>query len=66
MLRKLLPHICLDISVIFLVLWVLDRFNGAMHFLSRDVFKIPFGIFLVLVFILSVQSIARQRKDDRQ
>lgn len=66
MLKKLLPHVCMDVSVIFLVLWALDRVNGAMHFLSRDIFKIPFGIFLVLVFILSVQTIARQRKDDRQ
>ena len=40
--------------MIFLVLWVLDRVNGTMHFLSRDVFKIPFLIFLILVIIESV------------
>ena len=52
--KRILPHICLDVAVIFLVLWVLDRVNGTMHFLSRDVFKIPFLIFLILVIIESV------------
>lgn len=63
MFKKLLPHICLDTAVIFLVLWVLDRVNEAMHFLSRDVFKIPFMIFLVLVIIESVILIVCQRRE---
>ena len=62
MFKKLLPHICLDVAVIFLVLWVLDRVNGVMHFLSRDVFKIPLLIFLVLVIIESVVLIVCQRR----
>ena len=60
--KRILPHICLDIAVIFIVLWVLDRVNGAMQFLSRDVFKIPFLIFLILVIAESVVLIARQRR----
>ena len=60
--KKILPHICLDVAVIFLVLWVLDRVNGAMQFLSRDVFKIPFLVFLILVIIESVILISRQRR----
>ena len=52
--KKILPHICLDVAVIFLVLWVIDRVNSAMQFLSRDVFKIPFLVFLILVIIESV------------
>ncbi len=63
MFKKLLPHICLDTAVIFLVLFVLDRVNEAMHFLSRDVFKIPFAVFLVLVVIESVLLIVCQRKE---
>ena len=60
--KKLLPHVCMDLAVIFLVLWTLDRVNEAMHFLSRDVFKIPLGIFLVLVIAESVIMIVKQRK----
>ena len=60
--KKILPHICIDVAVIFLVLWVIDRVNGAMQFLSRDVFKIPFLIFLILVIAESVMLIVCQRR----
>ena len=63
MFKRILPHICLDMAVIFMVLWVIDRVNGAMNMLGRDVFKFPFGVFLVLVFIESVLWIADQRKE---
>ena len=62
MFKKILPHLCLDTAVVFLVLFVLDRVNEAMHFLSRDVFKIPFAIFLVLVIVESVILIIDQRR----
>ena len=61
--KKILPHICVDLAVIFLVLWVIDRVNGAMNMLGRDVFKIPFAVFLVLVIILSVYCIIDQRRE---
>jgi hypothetical protein len=62
-LKKILPHICLDMAVIFLVLWVIDRFNGAMNMLGRDTFKIPFAVFLVLVLIQSLVMIVKQRRE---
>ncbi len=61
MFKKMLPHLCIDMAVIFLVLWVIDRFNSAMHMLGRDTFKIPFVIFLVLVIAESVLLIIYQR-----
>ena len=64
MIKRILPHACLVLSVIFMTLWVLDRVNAAMHFLSRDVFKIPFFVFLILVLILSVSEIVRQFRED--
>ena len=63
MLKRILPHICIDVAVIFITLWVLDRFNGAMQFLSRDIFKIPFFIFLLLVIIESILLIIYQRAE---
>lgn len=63
MLKKILPHICLDMAVIFLVLWVIDRFNGAMNMLGRDTFKIPLVVFLVLVLIQSLVMIVKQRRE---
>lgn len=64
--KRLLPHICIDMALIFLTLWVIDRINPMMHMLSRDVFKIPLLIFLVLVIIQSVRDIARQRAAARR
>ena len=63
MFKKILPHLCLDMAVIFMVLWAIDRVNGAMIMLGRDVFKIPFFVFLVLVVILSVVRIIDDRKE---
>ena len=59
--KRILPHICLDLAVIFVVLWIVDRINGPMNMLGRDVFKIPLLIFLLLVIVESVLWITEQR-----
>lgn len=63
--KRLFPHICMDLSFIFLTLCVLDQFNPAMHFLSRNIFKIPLMIYLLLVIVQSVQAIAANRKKQK-
>ncbi len=63
MMRRLLPHITLDMAVIFLVLWVVDRVNAPMNMLGRDVFKIPLIVFLLLVIAQSVLWIMEQRRE---
>ena len=63
MLERILPHICLDTAVVFMVLWVIDRVNPAMNMLGRDVLNLPFGVFVLLVFTESVVLIVRQRKE---
>ena len=60
--KRILPHICLDLAVIFLVLWIIDRINGPMNMLGRDVFKIPLLVFLLLVIVESVLWSRDQRK----
>ena len=60
--KRILPHICLDLAVIFLVLWIIDRINGPMNMLGRDVFKIPLLAFLLLVIEESVLWIRDQRR----
>ena len=41
MFKRILPHICLDMAVIFIILWIMDRYM--LQILSRDTFKIPLG-----------------------
>lgn len=62
MFKRILPHICIDIAVIFIILWIMDRFC-VLQLLSRDTFKIPFLVFLVLVIAESILLIIFQRKE---
>ena len=61
MFKRILPHICLDMAVIFIILWIMDRFM--IQILSRETFKIPLLVFLLLVIIESVVLIVSQRKE---
>lgn len=64
--KKIFPHICMDLSFIFLTLCVLDQINPPMHFLSRNIFKIPLMIYLILVIGQSIAAIAANRRAQRR
>ena len=54
MFKKLLPHITVAISLIFIVLLIIDMFvNDAMAFINNDIFKWLCLIFCVLVIVVS-------------
>jgi hypothetical protein len=48
MFKRVIPHICLIISVMMLVLFTIDRVNESMNFIGNDIFDI-----LLLLFCLS-------------
>ena len=50
MLRKVLPHAAIIISVVYFVFFFIDRVNSAMAFIDNDMTK-------VLLFVLGVISI---------
>lgn len=50
MLRKVLPHAAIIISVMYFVFFFIDRVNSAMAFIDNDMTK-------VLLFVLGVISI---------
>ena len=50
MLRKLLPHAAIIISLMYFVFFMIDRVNSAMAFIDNDITK-------VLIFALGVISI---------
>ncbi len=56
----------MDLSFIFLTLCVLDQINPPMHFLSRNIFKIPLMIYLILVIGQSIAAIAANRRAQRR
>ena len=62
MFKRILPHICIDMAAIFLIIWIMDRFC-VLQLLSRETFKIPFLIFIVLVTVESILLIIHQRRE---
>ncbi len=62
MFKKILPHICIIISVMMLVFYVIDRFNSAMNFIDNDIFKTLLLIYIVVAIASSVYLIADNRR----
>ncbi len=53
MLKKLLPHICLILSLMMLTFFVVDIFNPGMNFVGNDIFKALLLIYGVATAVLS-------------
>jgi len=62
MLRKILPHICIIISLMMLTLYVIDRINSAMNFIDNDYFKFLLLIYCLAVIPTSIYLIADNRR----
>ena len=65
MIKRALPHLCLVISIMMLVFYVIDLFNSAMHFIGNQVFNTLLLIYSLLVMIASVWTIADHRRGKR-
>ncbi len=61
MARKMLPHICIIISLMLLTLLVIDRLNRAMNFIDNDLFKGLLLIYIIAVLMLSCRLVSRNR-----
>jgi len=60
LLKKLLPHICIILSLVTLTFLVLDQFNPT--FFGKAFFHVELLIYGVFVLILSATVVARNRK----
>ena len=61
MVKKILPHICIVLSLAMLTFLIADQFNSAMAFINNQGTKIIMMIFSVLVLLLSLIIIADDR-----
>lgn len=62
MLRKILPHVAIVISVVYFVLFSIDRVNTAMGFISNDITK----WLLVILGAVSIWNAVLIVRDDRR
>jgi len=65
MLRKLLPHLCIILSLMMLTFIVIDRVNRAMNFIDNDIFKGLLLIYSIAVIMTSIFLIADNRRRRR-
>ena len=62
MLKKILPHLCIIISLMMLTFFVIDQFNSAMAFINNDITKWLLAVYCVLVIATSIYLIADNRR----
>jgi hypothetical protein len=62
MLKKVIPHICVILSLIMLTFFVVDKFNPGMNFVGNEAFKVLLAIYGVAVLIGSAYLIAYNRR----
>ncbi len=67
------PNLTLVFSLLFIVFWILDRFNPVMGFISGSMSKMLMIVFFSLVFVGSIVTIVldalglrRARRDERE
>ncbi|MGI5849976.1 MAG: hypothetical protein ACOX8Q_07925 [Christensenellales bacterium] len=63
MLRKLIPHICIILSLMMLTFFVVDKFNPGMNFVGNEVFKILLLIYGIATIISSAYLIYCNRRN---
>lgn len=62
--KRLLPHLVLILSVVFIVFVILSRYNPTMAFLSNDISTGMLFVFCILAFGESVLCIYNNRRDE--
>ena len=64
LIANILPHLCIILSGMMIVLLVIDKFNSQMGFIDNDITKNLLIVQMVAVTICSIMLIRRQRRDD--
>ena len=62
-LGRILPHLTLVFALLMTTLFIFDRFNEAMAFLSNNLTKWLLLAFCLLVIALSIRAIVKDQKD---
>ena len=62
MLRRIIPHISIILSLILLTLVILDQYNPGMNFIGNSFFKVVLIIFCLAAFIETGILIAQDRR----
>jgi len=64
-LKRILPHICIIISVMMIVFYVIDQINSAMNFINNDIYKTLLLVYSIIVIVSSIFMIVENRRHSR-
>ncbi|HWT74218.1 MAG TPA: hypothetical protein VN258_05790 [Mobilitalea sp.] len=59
---RILPHITIILSLMFITFWILDIYNPLMNFIGSDISKVLLLIFCIAALITSILAVALDRK----
>ncbi|MDF2486837.1 MAG: hypothetical protein K0R46_3005 [Herbinix sp.] len=62
---RVLPHITIVLSAMFITLWILDQFNPMMNFIDSEISKILLIIFCIFSMITAIVLVAMERKQGK-
>lgn len=61
---RILPHLTIILSIMFLTFWILDYFNPMMSFLDNSISHVLLFLFCLLSLVTSILLIALERKQE--
>jgi hypothetical protein len=59
---RIIPHITIILSLMFLTFWILDQYNPMMNFLNSNLSKLLLLIFCISSFITAIIAVVLDRK----
>ncbi len=62
-LARLLPHVVIDLAVVFMVFLVLNRFNPMMGFLTNSYSQALLWVFCATALAAAVALVVRNRRE---
>lgn len=63
---SIIPHITIIMSIMFITLWILDKYNPNMNFLDSRLSSILMLVLFILTIVTSIIAIAFDRKLDEK
>lgn len=63
---RMLPHLTLILSVLFIVFLILDQFNPTMNFVSNEISENMLWVLCVSAIVNTVVMIVRDRRADEK
>jgi NADH:ubiquinone oxidoreductase subunit 2 (subunit N) len=61
---SIIPHITIILSIMFITLWILDKYNPNMNFLDSKLSSILMLILFIMSIITSIIAVVWERKND--